>query len=195
MDHQAFAQLLGNYGEFIGAIAVVGTLLYLAVQVRQSREALRANTRALDDAQKQARVNALREIAFNWNGVMRDVMGTRDAAEIFLRGNRDINDLDDIEQQVFSAQLIPIFNQSLVVIQMAQEGLLGEEVVGDDIAELLDGMVGDLLRNNPGARVCWQAMEHLWPHRDHLNALLKRERHLDRYTLGQALPKTALAGL
>ena len=34
MDHQAFAQLLGNYGEFVGAIAVVVTLGYLAVQIR-----------------------------------------------------------------------------------------------------------------------------------------------------------------
>ena len=31
MDHQAFAQLLGSYGEFVGAIAVVATLMYLAV--------------------------------------------------------------------------------------------------------------------------------------------------------------------
>ena len=29
MDHQAIAQLLGNYGEFVGAIAVVITLIYL----------------------------------------------------------------------------------------------------------------------------------------------------------------------
>ena len=36
MDHQAFAQLLGNYGEFAGAIAVVITLIYLASQIRQS---------------------------------------------------------------------------------------------------------------------------------------------------------------
>ena len=36
MDHQAFAQLLGNYGEFVGAIAVVATLGYLAVQLRQN---------------------------------------------------------------------------------------------------------------------------------------------------------------
>ena len=34
MDHQAFAQLLGNYGEFFGAIAVVVTLGYLAIQIR-----------------------------------------------------------------------------------------------------------------------------------------------------------------
>jgi flagellar biogenesis protein FliO len=34
------AQLLGNFGEFFGAIAVVATLVYLAVQVRYSRNAL-----------------------------------------------------------------------------------------------------------------------------------------------------------
>ena len=48
MDHQAFAQLLGNYGEFVGAIAVVATLFYLAVQVRHSKDAVEANTRLLD---------------------------------------------------------------------------------------------------------------------------------------------------
>ena len=42
MDHQAFAQLLGNYGEFFGAIAVVVTLLYLAGQLRQNTKALRS---------------------------------------------------------------------------------------------------------------------------------------------------------
>ena len=36
MDHQEFAQLLGNYGEFVGAIAVVATLAYLAIQIRQN---------------------------------------------------------------------------------------------------------------------------------------------------------------
>ena len=36
MDHQAFAQLLGNYGELFGAIAVVATLFYLARQIRQN---------------------------------------------------------------------------------------------------------------------------------------------------------------
>jgi len=39
MDSQAFAQLLGNYGAFVGAIAVVATLLYLAAQVRQNARA------------------------------------------------------------------------------------------------------------------------------------------------------------
>ena len=36
------AQLLGNFGEFFGAIAVVATLIYLAIQVRQSNHLARA---------------------------------------------------------------------------------------------------------------------------------------------------------
>ena len=44
MEHQAFAQLLGNYGEFVGAIAVVITLAYLAVQIRQNTESVRLSS-------------------------------------------------------------------------------------------------------------------------------------------------------
>jgi hypothetical protein len=41
MDHQALAQLLGNYGEFVGSIEVLLTLVYLAFQVRQNTSAIR----------------------------------------------------------------------------------------------------------------------------------------------------------
>ncbi len=39
-------QMLGNLGEFVGAIAVVATLVYLAIQVRHSKEAMEANTKS-----------------------------------------------------------------------------------------------------------------------------------------------------
>ena len=42
MDLMDVAQLLGNFGEFFGAIAVVATLGYLAVQVRQNTRSVRA---------------------------------------------------------------------------------------------------------------------------------------------------------
>ena len=45
MDHLTFAQLLGNYGEFLGAIAVVVTLGYLAVQIRQNTKMMQATIR------------------------------------------------------------------------------------------------------------------------------------------------------
>ena len=45
MDHQTFAQLLGNYGEFVGSLGVVVTLFYLATQVRQTRLVTAADMR------------------------------------------------------------------------------------------------------------------------------------------------------
>lgn len=46
MDQQAIAQLLGNYGELVGAIAVVATLVYLANQLKQNTKAMQSGTRA-----------------------------------------------------------------------------------------------------------------------------------------------------
>jgi len=43
MDLMSTAQLLGNLGEFLGSVAVVVTLLYLAVQVRNARADADAN--------------------------------------------------------------------------------------------------------------------------------------------------------
>ena len=38
-------QILGNLGEFVGALAVVATLIYLTIQVRNSRDAMEENSR------------------------------------------------------------------------------------------------------------------------------------------------------
>ena len=45
MSSMEIAQLLGNLGEFIGSIAIIVTLIYLAMQVRQNTNALHAQTR------------------------------------------------------------------------------------------------------------------------------------------------------
>ena len=58
MDLMSTAQLLGNLGEFLGAIAVVVTLFYLAVQVRHGKEATEANTHSLDESRKLAAAQA-----------------------------------------------------------------------------------------------------------------------------------------
>ena len=49
------AQLLGNFGEFVGAIAVVVTLGYLAIQIRQ-------NTRSQDQSRKAVVAQSARDV-------------------------------------------------------------------------------------------------------------------------------------
>jgi len=46
MDLSELAQLLGGFGEFFGAIAVVATVGYLTVQIRQNTKALRVSAYA-----------------------------------------------------------------------------------------------------------------------------------------------------
>jgi hypothetical protein len=43
MDLQSTAQLLGNFGEFLGSLGVIVTLIYLAIQIRSNTSATRAN--------------------------------------------------------------------------------------------------------------------------------------------------------
>ena len=50
-------QDLGNLGEFVGAVAVVVSLVYLAVQIRQNTQVVRANVE-LDNARLAAEFNS-----------------------------------------------------------------------------------------------------------------------------------------
>ena len=45
MDLMSMAELLGNFGKFIGAFAVVATLVFVGIQVRQSRIAMNENNK------------------------------------------------------------------------------------------------------------------------------------------------------
>jgi len=83
MDHQAFAQLLGNHGEFVGALGVVASLVYLGIQMRQ-------NTIATE------RANA-RQIASDHSQTLRSFM-EGELAEIISRGHQDLDTLTPVEK-------------------------------------------------------------------------------------------------
>ena len=81
---------LGNVGEFVGALAVVASLIYLAIQVRQ-------NTKQMAENGKEAKLAAL-ERAVQTASQFRFAM-IRDAgvADIWLRGSRGLRDLNEQE--------------------------------------------------------------------------------------------------
>ena len=56
------AQLLGNFGEFVGAIAVVLALGYLAIQVRTSKAAVSENMKSIRSAAAAATQDSLAAI-------------------------------------------------------------------------------------------------------------------------------------
>ena len=75
MDHQAFAQLLGGYGEFVGSVAILITLVYLSIQVRQVK-------RQQEIEDRQHREFAIRDYQMNFatsEGLAQAVTNARDA--------------------------------------------------------------------------------------------------------------------
>lgn len=89
MDHQAFAQLMGNYGEFVGAIAVVVTLGYLAAQIKQARKATlaeiyqdRAHSRGANSLAVALNAPNFHEINFRFESNLEVMTPAQAAAEL-----------------------------------------------------------------------------------------------------------------
>lgn len=96
MDHQAFAQLLGNYGEFVGAIAVFVTLVYLSVQVRQ-------NTRSTNS-------NNNHNVMMAFNSFNEAVFASPDLTRIYYAGLASPEALESQEQQQFIHMVACLLN-------------------------------------------------------------------------------------
>lgn len=87
-------QELANLGKFIGAAAVVFSVVYLAVQVRHSTQQLAENT-------KSQHLGALEANTDLGNRVREPILSDREVAEMFSRGVRDHSSLDDVGRMRF----------------------------------------------------------------------------------------------
>jgi len=115
MDHQAFAQLLGNYGEFVGAIAVVVTLFYLANQIRSSARmaAIEARQTVLDRFS-----TARASLAGNAHGVA--------ALRKAYQGST-LETMSQEEQDALNLAVVPFADNLYNAIRLKDEAVLDEE--------------------------------------------------------------------
>jgi hypothetical protein len=111
-------EALGNLGDFIGGLAVIATLLYLAVQVRQNTQMLRANALATGS---EAR------LSFN------HLLGTNPAAaRVYQLGLEDFSSLTEDEQRQFLHLIRAGFGSYQHVFQQYEGGLVDEAVWHQD---------------------------------------------------------------
>ena len=96
MDLEATAQLLGNFGEFFGAIAVVVTLAFLASQIRQSTR-----------WQQTEAFNASTSEARRWVGRIAE---NGELNEIYLKGRSNYASLTDQERSRFDSLMAEQFS-------------------------------------------------------------------------------------
>jgi hypothetical protein len=120
VDHQSFAQLLGNYGEFVGAVAVVATLVYLTVQVKHSQQSMDANTKAI-------RGQVVSEVMHSGIAYLNMFVQGHDVSDIFVRFTSD-ESLDSKELLVSDAVMSAMFLARQHEFFQWKQGLLDENV-------------------------------------------------------------------
>ena len=108
------AQLLGNFGEFVGAIAVVATLIYLTTQIRQ-------NTTALQSAAAQA-------VHDNFAAWYSSAQGDPSLLSISTKGMRDFPSLSEAERPQFMAHFMAFCSHIQDAFYKWQEGSLSPEL-------------------------------------------------------------------
>ena len=107
MDHQIFAQLLGNYGEFVGAVGVVITLGYLAVQIKQNR------------TQTQSQIE--QSLYEQWQTPAKIMADSPQLADIFCRGQKSRSALTEAEQMQFDMFCSPGINTVEFAFRLSED--------------------------------------------------------------------------
>jgi hypothetical protein len=122
MDHQAFAQLLGNYGEFVGAIAVVITLGYLAVQIKQSTATAQAVSR--------------QTLIDGWAVTQGQLQHNPDLLRIYARGITQWPTMSNTEKTQFDVGMAGFLGNIQNGIHLQESGMLDQETL-DTIASFM----------------------------------------------------------
>ena len=96
-------EALGAIGEMVGAVAVVLTLVYLAVQIRQ-------NSRQIDENTASLRVMTADETLRSFSHYREHIIRDPDIADLYLRGGRNLRDLDTRDRLRFSLLASELFH-------------------------------------------------------------------------------------
>jgi hypothetical protein len=104
----------GAIGEIAGALAVIVTLVYLSIQVRQ-------NTKA-------SRLSAVQAASENSSRFSELLAADPDLSELFWRGLRDPDSLDPAEGRRFVAALNVFMRREAVSFFLHKEGVMPDEL-------------------------------------------------------------------
>ena len=135
-------EALGAIGEIVGAVGVIVTLGYLAVQIRQNTKSLRAST---------------------FQGAIRDVVehldqlaGDAELTRIWFAGIRDFESLSSEDRQRFAVYTNSLLRRIENVVYQTSQGTLDPASWDGVRASLKDTF------SNPGIVAWWKRARHLF---------------------------------
>ena len=118
---------LGNLGEFISSIAVVISLIYVGVQIRQNS--------------KETRLASVQRVLESSRDTILQ-LSDRESLELFERAAQGLETLDEIDQQRFRLLRIAQLRNVEIAFLMNAEGVLDDETF-----EVFEGRARDIIRS------------------------------------------------
>lgn len=133
-------ETIGILSEVIASAAVVVSLIYLSVQIRQNTRATRTGTSSYIDEALGRMLTAIR--------------GDSEFAGIWLKGCKDLDALNDIERVRFSSHVFDMLNIAEYILQLEKQQISGTHI--DYIP-----WFALLYRDNPGMRSFIDSMDNV----------------------------------
>ena len=109
-------EAISAIGEIVGALAVVITLVYLAIQIREQN--------------RESRAAAIDSLSQLWGGLMSDLSASETLSDIYLRGLADFDGLSPSEKNAIHHDSISNCANHGVSLQTSSTGPIGPGDVG-----------------------------------------------------------------
>jgi len=154
---------LGSLGEFVGAIAVVASLIYVGIQLRQNTAAIKITTaQAFTDT---------------WNSYISTLNLAPQLADIFYRGLTGTSQLKGGEVTQFYAFLSQAFTTYQSFFIQRQKGVVDEGYWTSYVQAIHD------LMSNKGTREYWEFRHHWYTKefQDYVNSVCSEETTHEMY--------------
>ena len=141
-------QMLGNLGEFAGAIAVVATLIYLTIQVRHSREAMEENSRL-------AKAAVLSTTFEHMSQFGRHIIDNAEVARLWREGcaGRELNEDDRTRFSALGQELV--YGAASAFDHAVAAG-------SEDVVQVLPVVFARRVHAEPGLRAIWDEIRQGW---------------------------------
>jgi hypothetical protein len=126
---------LGNIGEFVAALGVIISLIYLAVQIRQNTSTIRAAS--------------FQDVVENSATFLKEVYRDADLTRIWVSGSDDLKSLAGVDRQRFHFLIITYFRQIENTYNQTRKGLLKDDEWEGIRESVFEGI------SRPGMREWW----------------------------------------
>ena len=155
-------EIAGAIGEVLGAIAVVTTIGFLAIQMRQSNRISKAE--------------AEREWFSIQQQLNRELYGTEDRAKLMRAGLARYSELTPEEQAVFTCHVTNYFDHVDVLRRLHEKGYIADDLL-DRLIQNLNAFVC-----TPGGKIWWEEN----------SSILSIQSYFEQHRRKDATPLTAL---